>query len=64
MGEVGLTGELRSVSCLNQRLSEIRRLGFTKCLVPARHGKQELAPPKGLQLIPVRNVREALAVLL
>lgn len=64
VGEVGLTGELRSVSCLNQRLSEIRRLGFTKCLVPARHGKQELAPPKGLQLIPVRNVREALAVLL
>ena len=64
MGEVGLTGELRSVSALNQRLAEVRRLGFTKCLVPQRHGRQTIVPPKGLQLIPVKNIREALAVLL
>ena len=64
VGEVGLTGELRSVSALNQRLSEIRRLGFTKCLIPQRHGRQAVVPPEGLQLIPVRNIREALAVLL
>lgn len=64
VGEVGLTGELRSVSALNQRLSEIRRLGFTKCLVPERHGRQAIVPPAGLQLIPVKNVRQALAVLL
>lgn len=64
IGEVGLTGELRSVSALNQRLSEVRRLGFTKCLVPKRTGKQELSAPEGLQLIQVRNIREALAVLL
>lgn len=64
MGEVGLTGELRSVSALNQRLSEVRRLGFTKCLIPQRHGREVLTPPEGLQLIPVKNVRQALAVLL
>lgn len=64
IGEVGLTGELRSVSALNQRLSEVHRLGFAKCLVPKRHGKQELSAPSGLQLIPVKNIREALAVLL
>ena len=64
VGEVGLTGELRSVSALNQRLSEIHRLGFKKCLVPKRHGKQTIVPPEGLQLIPVRNIREALAILL
>ncbi len=64
IGEVGLTGELRSVSALNQRLSEVHRLGFTKCLVPQRHGRQEISAPKGLQLIPVKNIREALAVLL
>ena len=64
VGEVGLTGELRSVSALNQRLSEIHRLGFKKCLVPKRHGKQSIVPPEGLQLIPVRNIREALAILL
>ena len=64
IGEVGLTGELRSVSALSQRLSEVRHLGFTKCLVPKNQGKQEITPPEGLQLIPVKNIREALAVLL
>ncbi|MDE7172141.1 MAG: DNA repair protein RadA [Oscillospiraceae bacterium] len=62
IGEVGLTGELRSVNAINQRLSEVRRLGFTKCLVPARsNGK--LAVPAGLDLIRVGNIREAIAVL-
>ena len=59
IGEVGLTGELRSVSALNQRLSEVRRLGFTKCLVPQRHGRESIVPPDGLQLIPVRNIRRS-----
>ena len=63
IGEVGLTGELRSANNLNQRLSEVRRLGFTKCLVPARNSAK-LIEPDGLMLIPVRNIREALAVLL
>ena len=62
IGEVGLTGELRSVNNLNQRLSEIHRLGFTKCIVPARCGKAVV--PEGLQLIKVRNIREALAAIL
>ena len=44
-------------------LSEVRRLGFTKCLIPARTGGK-LDTPDGLQLIPVRNIREALAALL
>ncbi len=64
IGEVGLTGELRMVSALHHRLSEVRRLGFTKCLVPKDRGRQPLVPPEGLQLIPVKNIREALAVLL
>ena len=62
VGEVGLTGELRAVSALNQRLSEVHRLGFTKCLVPSRSVK--LSAPDGLQLIKVRNIREALAAVL
>ncbi len=62
IGEVGLTGELRSVNTLNQRLSEVRRLGFTKCLVPAR-SSGKLLPPDGLELIRVGNIREAIAVL-
>ena len=62
IGEVGLTGELRSVNALAQRLSEVHRLGFAKCLIPARSGK--LTAPDGLQLIRVKNIREALAAIL
>ena len=62
IGEVGLTGELRSVNALGQRLSEVRRLGFTKCLIPARIGGK-IEPPHGLQLIRVHNIREALAAI-
>jgi len=63
IGEVGLTGELRAVSALGQRLAEVQRLGFTKCLIPKRvQGK--LAVPEGLELIRVANIREALAALL
>ena len=62
IGEVGLTGELRSVGTINQRLSEVRRLGFTKCLVPFRNSGKLIAPD-GLNLIRVGNIREAIAVL-
>ncbi len=34
LGEIGLGGELRSISHITQRLSEIERLGFEKCIVP------------------------------
>ena len=63
IGEVGLTGGLRSVSALGQRLSEVRRMGFTKCLIPAR-SSGTLSVPDGLQLIRVKNIREALAAIL
>jgi len=63
VGEVGLTGELRAVSALGQRLAEVRRLGFTQCVIPNRiQGK--LVVPDGLEIIRVSNIREALAALL
>ena len=63
IGEVGLTGELRAASALGQRLAEVQRLGFTKCLIPKRlQGK--LTVPEGLELIRVSNIREAMAALL
>ncbi len=63
IGEVGLTGEIRSVSALNQRLTEVARLGFTKCVIPARL-KGDVKAPSGLELIPVRNIREAMEAVL
>ncbi len=57
IGEVGLTGELRSVSQLAQRVAEVRRLGFKRCVVPA-HRDLESFPD--LQLLPARNIGEAI----
>lgn len=51
------------VNQLNQRLSELHRLGFTRCLIP-RSGTQSLHAPEGLELLRVRNIREAMAVAL
>ena len=63
IGEVGLSGEIRSVSALEQRLSETARLGFKRCVIPA-HSRDELHAPKGLKLIPVRSIGEAVAAVL
>ena len=63
IGEVGLSGEIRSVSALNQRLSEIHRLGFRRCVIPA-HVRDELGRYDGLELIPVKSISEAIAAVL
>lgn len=63
VGEVGLTGEIRSVTALNQRLAEISRLGFKRCVIPA-HIRDDIKAPKGLELISVKNIREAITALL
>ena len=60
IGEVGLTGEIRSVSHMNQRLSEVARLGFKRCIIP-RNGSEKLDIPAGLTVLRVRNLQEAIA---
>ena len=59
VGEVGLSGEVRSVQQLNPRLSEIARLGFKRCVIPS-HVRGDVLKPDGLELIRVKNVREAI----
>ena len=59
IGEVGLTGELRSVNQLAQRVSEVHRLGFRKCVVPA-HRANTIKAPTGLTVIPAWNIGEAI----
>lgn len=61
IGEVGLTGEIRTVSNLNQRLAEVTRLGFKKCIIP-RGGSEKLDIPAGLTVYRVRNLREAIEI--
>lgn len=59
VGEIGLSGEIRSVSNLNSRLSEIARLGFKRCIIPA-HIKDDIKKPDDLELISVKDIREAI----
>ena len=59
IGEVGLTGELRAVNNLDQRLSEVHRLGFQACVVPRRRGRQP-APIEGLRVVEAANIGEAI----
>ena len=63
IGEVGLTGEIRSVSHMNQRLQEISRLGFKQCIIP-RGGSEKLEIPEGLTVFRVKNIQEAIATAL
>jgi len=59
IGEVGLGGELRPATQLEQRLRESARLGYTHAFVPdARSSK--LPKIKGMELIPIRNVSQAI----
>ena len=62
IGEVGLTGELRAVVQLEKRLSELSKLGFTKCIVPYSN-KKGLKLPDGLDVLFAKNVESALKIL-
>ena len=59
IGEVGLTGELRTVNNLEQRLSEVHRLGFEACVIPKRRDKRS-AVPDGLRVVEVAHIGEAI----
>ena len=63
IGEVGLSGELRSASQLDRRVAEAARLGFKRCLVP-KIGAAISPPPKDIELIAVSTVREAISAAL
>ena len=58
-GEVGLAGELRAVTGAQQRVAEIKRLGFRRCIVPFQNRK-DLSVIDGIDIIPVKNIREAI----
>ena len=63
IGEVGLTGEIRAVSNISQRLSEIARLGFKRCIIPETNAVK-LEKPKDLEVYCVKTLREAIGIAL
>jgi DNA repair protein RadA/Sms len=60
IGEIGLTGEVRSVMQLEARLTEAERLGFKKCIVPHSIKEDRLIKKNNsLRLIPVKTLSDA-----
>ncbi len=57
-GEIGLAGEIRSVTHAQQRVNEAVRLGFKRIIVPA-HNLKDISVSGDAQIIPVKNVRQA-----
>lgn len=63
-GEIGLAGEIRSVSHAEQRVAEAQRLGFRRCVMPYHNLKAISAELKEkIDLIGVKNIREAFEAL-
>ena len=63
IGEIGLTGEIRSVSHMNQRLAEVARLGFKRCIIPNKSA-EKLELPGDLKVFRVKNLYEAIEIAL
>lgn len=65
MGEVGLTGEVRAVTRLDQRVQEAEKLGFSRVIAPALNvGRLTLPATSGIEVIGVSSVQEALRIAL
>ncbi len=62
MGEVGLAGEIRSVSQPALRVNEAEKLGFTRCILPANSLKNLNYKAKKIELIPVTALKEAIDI--
>jgi len=58
LGEIGLSGEIRSAGQIERRLAEASRLGFTKAIVP-KHGVSGTLTRDGLTVVPVGSLAEA-----
>lgn len=58
IGEVGLTGEVRSVTRVGERLREAQKLGFSRCFIPAGQTFTESFP--GLEIVSVSSLQDAM----
>lgn len=63
VGEVGLTGEIRRVNRIEQRVAEAQKLGFQRIFVP-KNNLKGWNPPTGIEVIGVTTLREALRLAL
>ena len=64
LGEVGLAGEIRSVSQISLRINEAEKLGFKHCVLPGNNLKSLKNHKGGIELLPVSTLKEALDIIL
>ena len=63
LGEIGLAGEIRGISSVGRRVNEALKMGFSSVVIPASNmNSKELKSIKGIELIPVSNINEALKI--
>ncbi|MBO7553223.1 MAG: DNA repair protein RadA [Bacteroidaceae bacterium] len=62
-GEVGLSGEIRPVNRIEQRISEAQKLGFTRFILPKQNMQGLNTQGLKIELVPVRKIEEALRAL-
>ncbi len=62
-GEVGLSGELRSVPRVMARINEAARMGFTECILPAASLKQVTSCPESIKLTGVKRLSDAIRLI-
>ncbi len=61
LGEVGLTGEVRSVGFVEKRVAEAKKLGFNRCIVPKENAK-DVSQIKDIEIVGVSTVAEAIKI--
>lgn len=62
-GEIGLAGEIRSISHANARVAEAARLGFHRCILPYHNLGSITSAPQDMELVGVRTIRQAFEAL-
>lgn len=63
-GEIGLTGEVRTVSFIEKRINECQKLGFSKIMIPWGNYLKEFEDDYDIEIIPVKNLRQAIKIAL
>jgi DNA repair protein RadA/Sms len=64
LGEVGLAGEIRSVTQVALRINEAGRLGFKHCLLPKNNSRNLDYKKDGIEIIPVSTLKETLDIII
>jgi len=57
-GEVGLTGEVRGVGRMDERIKEASRMGFSRCVMPGRMTSDEILPDTGMARIKIDTIKK------